>query len=269
VSPESPVVAATYWERRAREFAARDRGLPAVCSYGMPGFYNRYIDICQRRALLPLLSGSTPGSALDVGCGVGRWSLELAKRGHAVTGLDLSPHMIEVARQGAGGLRASFAVGDAVSMNLGRTFDLILCVTVLQHILDPALARIAMQRLASHLSPGGQLILLEAAPPRRTNRCDTHVFRARPLEWYREALSAVGLSVVAKRGVDPMPFKTWLLPHYKRLPVSIGNLALALTTALTLPLDWTLGNRLSHWSWHQVLVARRPESLTTPLGRGA
>jgi SAM-dependent methyltransferase len=257
VSPESPAVAATYWERRAREFAARDRGLPAVCSYAMPRFYNRYIDICQRRALLPLLPASTPGSALDVGCGVGRWSLELARRGHSVTGLDLSPYMIEVARARASGLRVSFAVGDVVSMNLGRTFDLILCVTVVQHILDPALARIAIERLASHLSPGGQLILLEAAPPRRTPRCDTSVFRARPLDWYLEALNAVGLSVVAQRGVDPMPFKSWLLPHYKRLPASVGNLALALTTGLTLPLDCALGRCLSHWSWHQVLVARR------------
>jgi hypothetical protein len=33
-----------YWERRAQQFAARGRGLAAVCSYGMPWFYNRYIE---------------------------------------------------------------------------------------------------------------------------------------------------------------------------------------------------------------------------------
>lgn len=259
MTAESPLVAATYWERRAREFAARDRGLPAVCSYGMPGFYNRYIQICQRRALLPLLPASSAGAALDVGCGVGRWSLELATRGLEVTGVDLSPYMIELARARAreAGVQASFAVGDVVSMSLGRKFDLIVCVTVLQHILDPALARMAIQRLAAHLSVDGQLILLEAAPPARTTRCDTAVFRARPLDWYVEELRAVGLSVVAQRGVDPMPFKAWFMPHYKRLPPAVGNLALGLTTALTLPLDWALGGCLRRWSWHQVLVARR------------
>jgi SAM-dependent methyltransferase len=260
MAPESPVVAAVYWEQRARKFAGHDRGLAAVCSYGMPGFYNRYIQLCQRRALLPWLPRVTSdsASALDVGCGVGRWSAELAARGHEVTGVDLSPYMIEVARarSAQNAERCSFAVGDVVSLQLGRTFDLILCVTVLQHILDPLLARNAVGRLASHLAPGGKLILLEAAPPAGSNRCDTAVFRARSLDWYVEALAAEGLSVVARQGVDPMPFKTWLLPRYRRLPRPMAALALALTTAITLPLDWALGPWLSRWSWHQVLIAQ-------------
>jgi 2-polyprenyl-3-methyl-5-hydroxy-6-metoxy-1,4-benzoquinol methylase len=260
MTPESPVVAAAYWERRAREFASRDRGLAAVCSYGMPGFYNRYIEICQRRALLRWLPRAAPGtsSTLDVGCGVGRWSLELAARGHRVTGVDLSPYMIELARarSAKAGAQCSFAVADLGSLELGRTFDAIVCVTVLQHILDPELARAAIGRLATHLSPRGRLILLEAAPAQRTARCDTAVFRARPLGWYLEALEAAGLSVLARGGVDPMPFKTWLLPHYRRLPRAVGNLALGLTTAVTLPIDWALGPWLTRWSWHQVIVAQ-------------
>ena len=265
MSSESPVVAAAYWERRAREFASRDRGLAAVCSYGMPGFYNRYIEICQRRALLPWLPRAAPGSrtALDVGCGVGRWSLELASRGHRVTGVDLSPYMVEVARarSTAAGAQCSFAVSDVASLQLGRTFDVIVCVTVLQHVLDPTLAREAIKRLATHLSPRGKLILLEAAPAQSTARCDTAVFRARPLDWYLEALQTAGLRVVARTGLDPMPFKTWLLPHYRRFPRAVGNLALGLTTAITLPLDWALGAWLTRWSWHQVMVAQHAGGL--------
>ena len=37
-----------YWEERARRFAAEGAGLAAVCSYGMPEFYNRVIDLEQR-----------------------------------------------------------------------------------------------------------------------------------------------------------------------------------------------------------------------------
>jgi 2-polyprenyl-3-methyl-5-hydroxy-6-metoxy-1,4-benzoquinol methylase len=269
MSCESPVVASAYWERRAREFAARGRGLAAVCSYGMPAFYNRYIECCQRRALLPWLSRVAPGTsaALDVGCGVGRWSLELAARGHEVTGVDLSPYMIERAQMtaaAADAARCSFVLGDAITLQLGRTFDLIVCVTVLQHILDPAQARAALLRLGSHLAPGGTLVLLEAAPTRSTARCDTAVFRARTFDWYVDALHAAGLRVTALRGVDPMPFKTWLLPHYRRLPRPLRHAVLAIATAIALPLDWALGRWLTGSSWHKVMMARHAQGPTQP-----
>ena len=41
----SPSAALEYWEERARRFAADGAGLAAVCSFGMPLFYNRAIDL--------------------------------------------------------------------------------------------------------------------------------------------------------------------------------------------------------------------------------
>jgi 2-polyprenyl-3-methyl-5-hydroxy-6-metoxy-1,4-benzoquinol methylase len=251
---------ASYWDERARRFAARGPGLAAVCSYGMPAFYNRYIDICQRRALSPWFRKRAPAgsTALDVGCGIGRWSLELARLGHDVTAVDLSPRMIEraEARAHEAGVACRFAVGDAAGLALGRTFDLILCVTVLQHITDPAAAETAIARLAAHLSPSGELVLLEAAPSLATTRCDTTAFRARTTEWYVEALQRAGLRLTARRGLDPMPLKSWLLPVYQRWPPLLRVAALAVTTAISLPFDWTFGRALARHSWHAVLVAR-------------
>ena len=51
-----------YWEARARRFAADGAGLAAVCSFGMPYFYNRTIDLCQR-----LLSAARAPDQLIVG----------------------------------------------------------------------------------------------------------------------------------------------------------------------------------------------------------
>src|SRR5258708_38983025 len=56
-----------------------------------------------------------PGAeTLDAGCGTGRYSRELARRGYVVHGVDLSPELIEVAKGAvadrAGGV--SFAVAD-------------------------------------------------------------------------------------------------------------------------------------------------------------
>lgn len=252
--------AAQYWNERARRYAQQGPGLAAICSYGMPAFYNRYIDICQRRALGPWLGRpARPGStALDVGCGVGRWSLELARRGHDVTAVDLSHRMIARAEDRAqnAGLACRFAVADAATLALGRTFDLILCVTVIQHILEPSAAQTAIERLAGHLSPGGELVLLEAAPALATTRCDTAAFNARTLDWYTEALRRAGLRLSAHHGVDPTPLKAWLLPAYRRMPRPLGLAALALTTAISLPLDLVLGRALTRFSWHSVLVAR-------------
>ena len=62
---------------------------------------------------------------LDVGCGVGRHALELGRRGFRVHGIDLSPSMIEVARQRAAeqGINASFEVMDARELPATGDFD--------------------------------------------------------------------------------------------------------------------------------------------------
>ena len=253
--------AADYWESRARKFAADDRGLAAVCSYGMPRLYNEAIELCQRRALAPWLTSPRVGAALDVGCGIGRWSLRLAACGLDVFGLDISPFMVERARARArdARLRCQFIVGTVTDAKLPRRFDLILSVTVLQHIIDPGDAARALANLASHLRPGGEMVLLEAAPSRMRGRCDTAVFRARTLDWYRDALRTAGLRLVAVHGVDPVPLKLLLLPFYRKLPRPLALAAITLVTLLSLPLDLMLGRLLAAWSWHKVLVVRHAE----------
>ncbi|HEX3844130.1 MAG TPA: class I SAM-dependent methyltransferase [Steroidobacteraceae bacterium] len=248
-----------YWEDRARRFAVAGDGLAAVCSYGMPGFYNRLIDFCQRRALEPWLKAGPGTRVLDVGCGVGRWSRLLASRGACVTGVDLSPTMIAEAgrRAAASGLatRCHFIVQDSAALEVaGGSFDLILCVTMLQHILDVGALRSALQRMGRHLAPDGRLVILEAAPVRLASRCNTSVFTARHRAAYLGLFRECGLQVNAISGVDPAPFKTWLLPHLPRLPRSLRLIALALVTALSAPIDAFCGRLLTERSWHAVFV---------------
>jgi SAM-dependent methyltransferase len=262
VTPET-VSPAMYWEARARRYAQRSLGLRAVCSYGMPWLYNFVIDLCQRRALRPWLQRRDHGTALDVGCGVGRWTLRLAMSGMRVVGVDVSPFMIERAKARAreAAITGTFLTGDLGALELGRQFDLILCVTVLQHITHPEQAASAIANLARHLAPGGRLVLLEAAPSESSQRCNSDIFTARTLEWYRDALARCGLSIERLRGVDPMPLKTLLLPYYKRVPDIVRPLLANLTAAISLPFDWVLGPYLTRYSWHKVIVARRAPDL--------
>jgi ubiquinone/menaquinone biosynthesis C-methylase UbiE len=247
-----------YWEDRAQRFAAEGAGLAAVCSYGMPEFYNRAIHLEQRLALAPWLNIKPGTRVLDVGCGVGRWSRMLAARGAQVTGVDLSPTMIEQATQRAAaeGLsdRCQFRVQDLSELDVGSQFDVVLGVTVLQHILDTDRLRAALRAMAAHLAPGGRMILLEAAPESAVDRCDTTVFRARVRNTYLELIRECNLQVQALTGVDPAPFRTRLLPYVRRMPPRISVALLALATALSIPVNALFGRAAVRQSWHAVFV---------------
>ncbi|HLY51704.1 MAG TPA: methyltransferase domain-containing protein [Steroidobacteraceae bacterium] len=250
----------SYWERRACRFAAEGEGLAAVCSYGMPQFYNRLIDWCQRLALARSLRVPPGTRVLDVGCGVGRWSCRLAARGARVTGVDVSATMIEQARRRAAArgvaARCRFLAQDLASLELVGRFDLILGVTVLQHILEPAALRASLERLSSHLSADGTLILLEAAPARRITNCNSPVFEARQRGEYLRLFRACGLRVQRIGGVDPAPFRFWLLPHLPRIPRLLRTPALAAVTLLSLPVDLPFGRLAVRHSWHAVFVLK-------------
>jgi SAM-dependent methyltransferase len=248
----------TYWEDRARLFAGEGEGLAAVCSYGMPELYNRVIDWCQWLALRRWLRVWPGATVLDIGCGVGRWSRRLAARGARVTGIDLSPTMIAQARRRAEADGVAdlcrFEAQDVSALDAGAKFDLVLGVTVLQHILDPDALRSAVTRMSQHLALGGRMVLLEAAPAGPASHCDTSIFRARRRSEYLDLFRECGLQVRAVTGVDPAPFKHRLLPHLRRLP---RGLAIATTTAASLaslPIDALLGRHAVRQSWHAVFV---------------
>ena len=251
----------TYWDDRARRFAGQGEGLAAVCSYGMPAFYNGLTHLAQRLALAKWLRVPPGTRVLDVGCGVGRWSRLLASRGAVVTGVDLSGAMIAEAewRAAKAGVahRCRFLVQDAAALAAGGTFDLVLAVTVLQHILDPVALCTAVERMVDHLAPGGRMILLEAAPANLSSRCDSAVFKARSRAAYLRLFAAHGLELRALNGVDPAPFRRWLLPQLRSVPKPFATAALAAVTALSAPVDVPFGRIAGRRSWHAVFVLER------------
>ncbi len=64
---------------------------------------------------------------LDIGCGTGQHALRLAAQGLAVTGIDLSPRLMEIARSKAeatGSKAVEFQFGDAAAMAWAGRFDI-------------------------------------------------------------------------------------------------------------------------------------------------
>jgi SAM-dependent methyltransferase len=114
-----------------------------------------------------------PGARiLDVGCGSG-WLCEyFARFGYEVTGIDISPALIELARERLQRvpfavdheteLRYRFVIHDIENAPLKETFDAIVCYDALHHFENE---RAVLANLASMLDYGGQLFVLEGERP--------------------------------------------------------------------------------------------------------
>ena len=98
-----------------------------------------------------------PARLLEVGCGTGALSRAAAAAGYTVTGIDLSPEMIRVARRRtAESSPVTFLCGDFLSLALaGEGFDCVMSMATLHHLpLEEAVTR--MVRLTR---PGGLLVI--------------------------------------------------------------------------------------------------------------
>jgi SAM-dependent methyltransferase len=96
-----------------------------------------------------------PGDALDAGCGTGRFAAHLLAHGHRVTGVDSSPHMLDVAR--AKLPEADFRLGGLAALPVDdAAFDLVTSGLAIVHVPDlmPVMAEIARV-----LRPGGHAVL--------------------------------------------------------------------------------------------------------------
>ena len=85
-------------------------------------------------------------TVLEVGCGTGHFTRWLAARGLSIFGLDLSLCMLAGARRFGGTL---YMRGDALALPFSdRAFDLVLLITTLEFVADPALAIAEAVRVA-------------------------------------------------------------------------------------------------------------------------
>jgi 2-polyprenyl-6-hydroxyphenyl methylase/3-demethylubiquinone-9 3-methyltransferase len=97
--------------------------------------------------------------ALDVGCGGGLLAEGMARRGARVTGIDLAPAVLEVARLHAldAGIEVDYrqVAAEALAAAESGTFDLVTCLEMLEHVPDPAGI---LQAIARLVRPGGDVV---------------------------------------------------------------------------------------------------------------
>src|SRR6266699_3947769 len=132
---------------------------------------------------------------VDVGCGEGRLSRELQRRGHRVLGIDIAPALVQATL--AGGTPAIQADAAALPLTAGAA-DLVVACMSLQDIDD---LDGAIHEISRVLTPGGALCLAIVHPQHveRDGLPMTFVSAHRPLGRYFQTLEAAGLHVVALR----------------------------------------------------------------------
>ena len=142
---------AAHWGRRAAHFDAD---------------FGHSIHTAEERAAWDRVFGLALGGrerldTLDIGCGTGFLSLELATRGHKVTGIDFAPEMLALAKEKAVSTGAAIRFEHADAENLPfapESFDLVITRHVLWTLPHPEAAIGEWIRV---LRPGGRVAVID------------------------------------------------------------------------------------------------------------
>jgi SAM-dependent methyltransferase len=102
-----------------------------------------------------------PCKAVDLGCGTGNYAIYLAGRGFRVTGVDISPTAISIARENAKskGARCDFIAADVLGdlQEVGGTFDFAYDWELLHHIFPEQRAKY-VENVSRLLNPNGRYL---------------------------------------------------------------------------------------------------------------
>lgn len=104
--------------------------------------------------LIDLLNPQPGEQILDVGCGTGELTQQIAERGASVMGIDAAESMIARAAEQFPAL--DFRVADITTVELPERFDAIFSNAVLHWVTD---YEAAIRQMKKHLKPGGRLVV--------------------------------------------------------------------------------------------------------------
>ena len=165
------------------------------------------VDKYWRRVLIRDLVRQKPSNVLDVATGTGDLAIAIVKKGLRVTGADISPAMLEKAREKAAkaGLDISFVLSDAEQLAFEDAgFDVVTAAFGVRNFTDPLGGLSQMGRV---LKKGGVIYVLEFSRP--GNSLLSAMFRL----YFHRILPAVGKMVSKDPGA------------YKYLPMSVDSFA--------------------------------------------
>jgi ubiquinone/menaquinone biosynthesis C-methylase UbiE len=114
-------------------------------------------EVVSLQAIVEQEPGADRNTLLDVACGTGS-HIDFLKAHYQVTGLDLEPGLLEMARQRHP--QVAFHQGDMIHFDLDQRFDVITCLfSAIGYVRTVANLRRAVCTMTHHLEPGGVLLI--------------------------------------------------------------------------------------------------------------
>lgn len=115
-------------------------------------------------------------SVVELGCGTGSLTELLARRGYAMTAIDLSTDMLAVAEQKCRGLDVLFLCQDMSRLTLLEPADAVIsCLDSVNYVTRPAALRRTFRRVYKALAPGG-LFLFDVKTPAALEGADGQTY---------------------------------------------------------------------------------------------
>ncbi|MDJ0736670.1 MAG: class I SAM-dependent methyltransferase [Nostocaceae cyanobacterium] len=149
VSKVNDVIYTPYYDTIAQEYK-KSKELPKGLNVDVHTYFN----------LLGNLAGK---SILDLGCGEGFYTRKFKHKGAAiVVGVDISPKMIELARQEEGKepLGIEYIVGDVMELGKIGSFDFVVASYLLNHAQTKEELLKMCQTIHANLRPGGRFVAI-------------------------------------------------------------------------------------------------------------
>ncbi|MET0324827.1 MAG: class I SAM-dependent methyltransferase [Ilumatobacteraceae bacterium] len=115
-----------------------------------------------------LASLAGDGPALELAIGTGRVALPLSARGVAVSGIELSPHMVAQLRAKPGSDAVAVTIGDMTRTRVDGTFTLVYLVfNTIMNVTTQSEQVAVFANAAAHLAPGGCFVVEVGVPQLR------------------------------------------------------------------------------------------------------
>jgi ubiquinone/menaquinone biosynthesis C-methylase UbiE len=197
-----------YWDRVALEAKQEETQSIKKWRRAARNWLAEYADCRARDLVLEVVENvvklKSSARVLDVGCGPGKWTRLFAKKCSAVTAIDLSPRMITLAKNSLGKEAGNV---DFHVMNVSKLrfpdnkYDLVNCVTVLQHILDDEEWEFAVNEIVRVTRPGGKVLLYENAPNLVVVRRTPHL-HVKSMKYYSREFEKHGANMIYWRAAD-------------------------------------------------------------------